>query len=317
MVSRRLCLGVLAFALGCREPLDDNLSRIEGPRVLAVRASPAEAAPGEEVEYEILYVDENGDLDASSLGWGFCLARKPLDELGPVHEACLTGGDTVNIVPIGAGPSVSAALPDDGCRLFGPDRPPPVEGQPAGRPVDPDSTGGYYQPLRISSTPVTIAATRIACGLAGARPEVMTEFAKRYRRNENPAVLRAWAEQTEQTPKDRIVVETSTEVTLAVEWEDCGGADEPCTGSEPYVYFDPESRSIVDRREAIRISWATTRGSFAFDHTGRSEEEAESARSENTWSSPSEAGDATVYIVIRDDRGGVGWRRFHFDVVEP
>lgn len=63
------------------------------------------------------------------------------------------------------------------------------------------------------------------------------------------------------------------------------------------------------------MSWFTTAGAFSIDHTGRSEEEAETKTSANDFYTPEAAGDATLFVVVRDDRGGVGWLTTALQVV--
>src|SRR5262249_31369425 len=72
----------------------------------------------------------------------------------------------------------------------GPDTPPSTGNGPGGRPVDPDATGGFYQPVIVfatdgSSSP-TLAQVRVSCGLAGVTPEVAEDYARAYRRNRDP-----------------------------------------------------------------------------------------------------------------------------------
>jgi hypothetical protein len=74
-----------------------------------------------------------------------------------------------------------------------------------------------------------------------------------------------------------------------------------------YVYFDPITRKLRDRREAMRVSWFASAGEFEHDRTGRSEVDADDAESENVWVAPDAEGDVRVWVVLRDDRGGVGW----------
>lgn len=305
MVNRILGLGLLVM-LGCREPLQDDLSVIEGPRILAVQSEPAEAEPGDPVHYTVLYVDQNGERAASEIAWAYCLARKPLDELGPFSKECLRTRSP-DLIALGSGAQVDAALPDDGCKLFGPDPPDPVNGQPAGRPVDPDSTGGYEQPLQVRAQQAdlgatTLATTRILCGLDGATPEVSADFKERYLPNANPTV------------EDIVIpaqVTAGSTVELEVEWPSCG--DEACGGAESYVWFDPSTRALQVRREGIRASWFATAGRFDIPHTGRAEGEDETFAT-NLWKAPDEPGEVTVYVVLRDDRGGVGWGKVEVGV---
>ncbi len=77
-----------------------------------------------------------------------------------------------SLIDLGEGQTESGKLPMDACRLFGPDFPPATVDMPAGRPVDPDASGGYYQPVRVIAEGAfegdVAASARIACGVAGA-----------------------------------------------------------------------------------------------------------------------------------------------------
>ena len=88
-------------------------------------------------------------------------------------------------------------------------------------------------------------------------------------------------------------------VALSIGWTD---AD-----AEGYVTFDLASQSLVDRREAMRVSWFATAGDLGTDRTGRAEDDRATA-TENTWTAPSSAGRVHVWIVLRDSRGGVTWQ---------
>jgi hypothetical protein len=66
---------------------------------------------------------------------------------------------------------------------------------------------------------------------------------------------------------------------------------------------------VASRRESLRVSWFTSAGRFAEERTGRSEGEADVSFSDNTWQAPA-AGVARIWVVLRDDRGGVGWRSY-------
>ncbi|MBX3218482.1 MAG: hypothetical protein KF850_41130, partial [Labilithrix sp.] len=89
---------------------------------------------------------------------------------------------------------------------------------------------------------------------------------------------------------------------------DCRDEPRGCTGAETYLWANPETRKVEERREGIRVSWFSTGGAFAEEQTGRSEEDADGTETSNVWTAPSEPGLVRVWVVIRDDRGGVGWR---------
>lgn len=139
---------------------DDRSFQIIGPRLLAIAATPAEAEPKAQVTFRALYVDPEGERTRGDLAWAFCTARKPLTEQGTVSPECVRE-DGPELAALGSGAAITGALPDDGCRLFGPDRPAPVAGEPVGRAVDPDPSGGFYQPVRLrvrdSEVPVSMA----------------------------------------------------------------------------------------------------------------------------------------------------------------
>jgi hypothetical protein len=313
-----------ALATGCDPELLDDTSLVRSPRVLAVRAVPAEAAPGKTVALRALRAGPDGLLDDASLGWAFCLARKPFTEPGPIDPACLDADDPAVIAPLGAGVEVSGAIPTEACRLFGPDRPAPLPGEPAGRPVDPDGTGGYYQPvrLRVDGGAPALAQVRLSCGLPAVTQAQLAEYRARRRDNENPTIADVAIGgdapgalvPLERDPGAVTPVAAGAVVELTVSWPACGDDEAAaCGGAEPYVWFDPETRTLPTRREAIRASWFVTGGELAAGHTGRAEDD-RATTTDNRWTAPSTPGPAHLWIVLRDDRGGAGWASFRFEV---
>ncbi|APR83767.1 Hypothetical protein A7982_09116 [Minicystis rosea] len=349
MVTRALSAAAAAIAAltlaGCTPELDDRTFLVSGPRLLAIASSPAEAAPPAPVTLRALYVDENGERSLGDLEWAFCTARRSLTDQGTVSPECLEPAGE-GLSPLGAGPSVAGTLPMDACRLFGPDRPEPMAGEPAGRPVDPDPSGGYYQPVRLlvrdGGDRYSIGATRIACGLSGATADVAADFGKRYRANESPAIAAlaiVRQDSTETIAPDTVAkVKAGEKLTLRASWAACPtspvcgdgicGNDETvqdcaadcttpkgCSGAEPYLSFDPETRELASRREEIRVSWFVTAGELASDVVGRTADEvATKSEVENEWTAPTKAGEARLWLVIRDDRGGIGWEGYRIAV---
>lgn len=335
-------LGVISVLLsaasscGCLPELDVDESRVTSPRVIAIRAIPAEVAPGERVRLEALYVGPEGRIADGLLEWARCDARLPLAELGPVSPACLSFEDPA-LVPAGFGASVEAEISREACRLFGPDPPPSQPGEPAGRIVDPDVTGGYQQPVRLiepDDAAIVLGDVRLACGVAGATQLQAAELRQRRHRNRAPEISTVFAQRADGT--DVLVAEgvplsvsRGESVTLEAGWlpcpdEDvCGdglcGPDETlaacamdcrtpvgCTGAERYARFEPSSRTIVVEREAMRVAWHATRGRFATERSGRGAED-RAPYAVSRWVAPEEPGPVTVWMVLRDARGGVGW----------
>src|SRR5690606_5002506 len=181
----------------CAPPLEHDLSRVDELRVLAIEAVPAEAKPGSAVELRALLADGGGTVDDASLRWSWCTARRPLAELGPIARECLES-DADALVHIGSGPVVTATLPLDGCRRFGPEPPPSEDGQPSGRPVEPDASGGYEQPLVArapDATPrTTLLGLRMTCGPGNATQSQAAELRRRYQANVAPEIVVVEAE---------------------------------------------------------------------------------------------------------------------------
>jgi hypothetical protein len=275
------------------------------------------------------------------------LARKPLIELGPVNPACLRDDDGSGsaVQALGRGFEVSATLPKDACKLFGPLRPPPEEGEPSGRPVDPDVSGGFYQPFVASLDGVlSIGGVRIDCDLATASRDDAGSYRQRYRPNENPLLTRvALVSDSEPLALDdasmRRQVRAGSELELSAGWDECPteslcgdsfctanedrvscaqDCDEPrgCSGSEKYFSYDTEARAVVSRRESLAVAWYASRGRFVEEQTGWGEAQAAAARAtSNRWRVGEQTGPATIWLVIRDSRGGQSWRTVYFDVV--
>ena len=348
-----LVVACLAGA-SCKPEIDDRTFLVDAPRILAIAAEPAEGKPGDAVTLTALYVDANGTRSDGPLDWALCRDRKPLTDPGVISPSCLvplpdSTSSASPLVSLGAGLTVMGTLFDDGCRLFGPDPPPPAPGQPQGRPVDPDYTGGYYLPMRVrDASPqggdYTASRVRIACELAGARQDQFIDFNRHYRSNANPTIASfTMGKDGPDIDEDQgpagpgFAVHPGATISLHVEWPVCPtapacgdgicGIDEDadscaddcttpkgCGGSEAYLWFD--GSALSHRREAIRVSWFATAGTFQDVHTGRDEASADDPASDNTWFAPSTTGDVVLWVVLRDDRGGEGWKSYRLRV-EP
>ena len=88
-----------------------------------------------------------------------------------------------------------------------------------------------------------------------------------------------------------------------------------CAGSERYVAFDPTDRTFRTQQEGLRLSWYATGGLFAEERQGFPADAAPPESLTNVWTAPALAGDVTVWTVIRDSRGGTGWRELPIRVV--
>jgi hypothetical protein len=341
---RRIVALTASCAVGasCRPDLNQTVSLVSTTQILAVRSDPAEAAPKGNVQYTALVVDSSGSLPIA-VDWAFCNARKPLAELGPVSPQCLqASGDW--FVPLGAGTQVAGVLPDIACRQFGPLVPQATGTQPAGRPVDPDQTGGYYQPVRMivpsrGGDLVGITETRLSCDIAGT-PDQLVLFHQHYTANMNPAVDSLTAGTMSLSTDDHgetNPVHAGDSLALTATWASCpqptGGCgdhycalDETkqsceadcadlsgCSGAETFVSLDLNTHNLVTQREGIEAAWFATGGSFENDRTGRGPTDRTNSTT-NTWHAPVGTKIVHLWVVLRDDRGGTGWAEYALDV---
>jgi hypothetical protein len=315
-------LMLLVAVAACAPELDDTTSLVSEPRLLAARNEPAEVAPGVAVAASALWVDPTGTLTEAPLDWAFCTTRKGFTEPGPVASACLVAASD-ELIAFGNGATATGAVPAIACRQFGPDAPDPVPGEAAGRPADPDGTGGFYQPIRVRvdapSEAYVLGEVRLRCGLPDATPAQSSEFRESYIANANPTITSLQRTDgasplvaLETDPAAVAIVAAGETIELAAHWPACD--DAPCGGSEPYLWFDPQRRQLSSRREAMRASWFATDGAFETARTGRTEAEADTPFTTAVWTAPAQPGSTQLWIVLRDDRGGTTWASLRFDV---
>ncbi|HEX3850303.1 MAG TPA: hypothetical protein VHW01_05015 [Polyangiaceae bacterium] len=325
-----------------------------GPRVLAVRSDPAEALPRAKVAYSSLIVDQSGIIPNPQVTFSYCNQPKPVNELSDVGAACFDpidpddAGDEV--VEFGEGLTPTGAIPAQACSQFGPNVPITKAGEPPGRPTDPDATGGYFQPVILHviadrTALDALAETRISCGIASGTVEQLQEYSERTKPNQNPALSSVTVPTLGDAPLSEddgmttpLTIPRGSKQTLRASWPSCPatascgdgicspGEDETscmadcaknpvgCTGPEPYAYFDPGTFTLIDRHEAMRVSWFATAGSFDSDHTGQTADNYLVTNTDGTWTAPSDAGPVFIWVVLRDDRGGVDWKSFQVDV---
>ena len=79
------------------------------------------------------------------------------------------------------------------------------------------------------------------------------------------------------------------------------------------VVYDPQREALMEKRESLRVSWYATGGDFASDSTGRTEEETETF-TDNIWTAPATPGQVSLWLVLRDSRGGVDFKALQLTV---
>ncbi len=315
LVAGLLALAAAAAVSGCKPDLGAPQSLIQGPTFLAIRGTPPEAAENGTVTYDVLAVDTRGTVDAPQVGWAQCLIPDPPANSNDVAPGCLTIPDDS-----GPSPTFTAALPADACMLFGPETPPPMKGQPPTRPADPDTTGGFYQPVRAtwqSDAGPLLAFTlqRITCRLANAPVDVAAMYAMDYVPNNNPqladllldpagGMLPLYLAGSAGSPPVATVA-AGQKVTLQ--------ADFSPGSAETFLVWNVVSLTLDMQRESLRLSWYATGGAFDHDVTGRGQSETETF-TQNVWTAPETPGPVHFWTVLRDDRGGIDFASAEIDV---
>jgi len=293
------CLAFLLLA-GCAPKMGNPASLITQERIIGVRAEPAEAAPGDLVQYSSLVVAPSGTGEAQDLSWSLCNLRKPVAENTPVSQACLTG----DLAQSAQGATASIQTPSSACSNFGPLAPPSKRGTL--RPSDPDATGGYYQPLRLDlGAEQAVFRERLSCGLAGASLATAQEFRARYAANQNPTLVSLSA-LLDDTPVSLTALPAGQRIRLVATWSP--------DSAESYPIFDVASQTIVDHREALWLSWFATAGAFDDSLTGCGESDT-AVSTENPWQSPATAEVVLLWLVVHDSRGGADFASYTLTVV--
>ncbi|MBA3393174.1 MAG: hypothetical protein H0T89_11040 [Deltaproteobacteria bacterium] len=296
---------VLLALPACFPEFEDRPYLIAEPTVLAVRGTPAETVPNQQVALEALIATPAGTVDGP-LTWAFCLEPRRVEERTSVTAACLTGSQLQPIADPTAVPMLA-----DACSKFGPISPPNQnEGEQPRRPSDPDPTGGFFVPVRAEYQPAagqgarSFGFLRVRCDLAGATRDVFDAYQKGYTNNVNPQVSELLLDGQSVT---QLAVTAGATVALAL----APGA----TDREPYLVYSAIESALFDRVEGLTVSWYLTAGTLSRPSQRWSAEELEAgARFETEWEAPS--GAATVYgwAILRDDRGGADWRSFELVV---
>ncbi len=226
-----------AFVFACKPNIEGRLSLVDQSRVLAIQSAPAEQAPGDEagVDYHALYATVDDVDESGSLQWALCTERKALTVIGPASLACYAPSGKA-LDQLGKGADAHAVIDMDDCSVFGPSPPTMMKkGEPPPRAADPDTTGGYYQPVRVlvpvphDQPDYVVGVTRLNCGLSGATPDQAVQFSDQYRPNENPAideilVTHKGGRQDEFTVGEdapKVTVSPHERITLRATWATC------------------------------------------------------------------------------------------------
>lgn len=304
-MSRVVGLCFVTALAACAPDLSVRASRITAPRVIAVRADPPEARPGATVTLTATVAIPRGTQGEPTLAWSACEVPRAATESATVSARCLDDASA----PLEGelrGLSVTTTIPADACRRVGPQTPPAGQDGVRVRAPDPDITGGWQLPVRIDlgvggARETLFARYRVRCQPPDVPGATAQGYATRYTNNLNPSIAGVFAVvggATRALPRDAdapTAIGTSRDVTLLALWD--------APASERYVLVDPTTRALVERTEVLEVTWFTDGGSFERDRTAP--DASGTATANILHLNPDATGDARVWVVLRDDRGGV------------
>jgi len=274
--ERELLLAILLSlsALSCT-PDFTAASVVEELRVLAVRADPAAAAPGEDVTLSTLVADPRGGGRELLYAWEACLDDDPEAEIPVLTDIdCARAED---LPPLGSEPTLTYRIPEEiadieQLRLF----------------IDQSGTLGIPVRLRVwpTDSPEEHKTTIVPVS-------VQLEGTA----NTNP-VLDGLLKAGEPWPEDEpLVLRLDQAVTLAATW--------PASNEESYTVVTAGTGEVLDRQEIMAVSWFASAGKLADGTSSADEPDVEIELELEQL--PPEGTRLRVWAILSDGRGGFDW----------
>jgi hypothetical protein len=256
--------------------------RVEGVRLLAVRADPPEVGPGEVTHLTSLTFDAMGR--AVDISWKLCTLPPSAAESTPVNSACITdqtdAGDY--LVDLGTGDAIDFTVPQVDVRTLG----------------IPDPSGGLYLPIRVRVT----AGGDTTTGVYGLRYAYAP-----IPRNHNPAITDV-LEVTARAGQDGGIEQAMPLAPMrVVHFDDqVDLRTELAMGSaEEYLRVSGSPPKITMATETLTQAWFSTHGNIV---GGRLPADAPYSRFTTSDIVPLADGTPIdVWVVLHDGRGGIDW----------
>ncbi|MFT3925640.1 MAG: hypothetical protein QM778_24075 [Myxococcales bacterium] len=274
--------GLALVISGCLAGEEVELAPAGDEQVLGILAEPAEAAPGTPISVTLLVAGEDGLRSDVAVRWSLCRTPKALSESGFASRSCVAGEDPA--LPE-RGVVANVRVPADACARFG--------GADAAdlRPRDADPSGGYYQPLRVAlpETQVSLERLRLLCPLRDAPLAIAQDYAASYVANRNPAFDEA-AEAVVSS------VQPGAEIDLRVRAQ--------ISSFERYMVYEHGTNRLQTRTESLEVAWHVSRGEV-LESQGAV---AADGSAQTRFRAPAGGGDVLVWVILRDDRGGLNYR---------
>jgi hypothetical protein len=295
-------LATVTAGMACTGGIDRSIGLVSEPRILAVRAQPPESSPGMPVSYSALAVTSAGSVAAADVAWSTCAAPAPLTEDSPASRDCIAAA----AMPIAVGSIVSLRTPATACRVFGPQGPPALTGQPPSGPVAPDATGGYFQPIKLSwQGRVTIAFERLTCSPIGISLDLAQAYRAARTPNQNPRLAPVVVD-LDGSVVDAVAIPAGATVHVSAGWGD--------DSVERYAMIDIDRGELVWRAEHLWVAWFAS-GAAPAPEVSDAHEAA--ATVDCHWRAPDIPGTYALWTVLHDDRGGVDFVETVLGVVRP
>ena len=304
----------VAGAAGCKPDLGAPPSLVTGPRILAVRGTPAEATPGAMVTYDILAVDVTGTVAAPDVGWAQCLLPDPPAFGNDVSDACLA-------IPDDAGPAAHIQRGSGGERLLD-IRASDAAGHEGAAAQPPRRSGphGWVLPAGArrggrSTGLLAFALERVTCRLANAPPDVATQYATEYTPNQNPSlaglVVASGGAVTPMYAAGQAA--PPAPATIGAGQKAILQADFSGDSAETFLVWDVVQLKLLQQRESLRVVVVRDGGGFVHDVSGRASDDPETYTQNSGRRQPSRAR-CICWAVLRDNRGGIDFASAEIDV---
>lgn len=286
---KRLVLATMLLLAGCGSDFDPA-SRVQGLRILATRADKPFAAPGETVTFEALAVNPDGE--PISISWAACARPSSPSAVGCV-KALPKGA------PLSAGPSFTLTVPPNA-----------LDGVPAiakrtvffgavqvACPGDVSTTGGPEGlPVRCND------ASGRALPLGDYELAVKRVYLRATDKNQNPTIAKVTWDGAE-WPEAEVKTMAACDSATSNRFDECSGESH----SMSIVPAPDAAESGVDElgdpfAEKLLAQYYSTEGLFEYQAK-------DGIRSTTAFKARKGAigKTLTLWFVVRDDRGGVGW----------
>ena len=254
---------------------------------------------------EAVVLDPAAAADPTATAWTLCHTPKPPSENRVAAVDCLAPAAP----PDAVGDPVSIAMPTDVCRVFGPDVPQPLPGQPTTRARDADATGGYFQPVTVAvGGALAIGLERVTCDLPEASLADSRAWKAAYQANQNPTLVGLSFAASDGSPIDPAA--RSPRVPRSRSRRPGSAAP-----SRPSRCSTGSRARLSTRAETLTASWYVTGG--ALDQPAAAITDTAALSTATNWTAP--AGTATVELalILRDSRGGSDIARATLAIADP